>query len=114
MKLFQRFVTALFLVMTLVVCYPGAAAAQQSSCSEKTVTLQSLLAEMTDRDRLARFPQLEYQCLQASSYNRQSVQRDQPSIGAPAYRGAPVSGRQDLLQGSVPGEEVPARRPVHR
>lgn len=37
------------------------------------VSLESLLHEMTDRDRLARFPEPEYRSLQASSYNRESV-----------------------------------------
>lgn len=33
----------------------------------QTITLQSLLAEMTDRDAVARFPEPLYQSLQASS-----------------------------------------------
>ncbi|MBS1728911.1 MAG: DUF2961 domain-containing protein [Armatimonadetes bacterium] len=43
-----------------------------------TITLQSLLAEMVDRDRLARFPNPPYESLQASSYNRASVKRGEP------------------------------------
>jgi len=43
------------------------------------VTLASLLREMTDHDNVARFPQPEYQCLQASSYNRASTNRSQPN-----------------------------------
>lgn len=37
------------------------------------VTLKSLLAEMTDREALARFPQPAYTCAQASSYDRDST-----------------------------------------
>jgi hypothetical protein len=37
-----------------------------------TVTLESLLREMTDRDAVARWPLPEYACRQASSYDRKS------------------------------------------
>lgn len=37
------------------------------------VTFDSLLREMTDRDSVAKYPAVEYRCLQASSYNRESV-----------------------------------------
>lgn len=43
-----------------------------------TVSFGSLLNEMTDLDRLAQLPDPPYACLQASSYNRESVKRDQP------------------------------------
>ena len=43
-----------------------------------TITLKSLLTEMCDRDRLARFPNPPYESLQASSYNRESVSRFKP------------------------------------
>jgi hypothetical protein len=42
------------------------------------VTFESLLGEMTDRDRAARFPLIEYRSLQSSSYNRASVAPDKP------------------------------------
>ncbi len=42
----------------------------------QTVTIASLLKEMADRNSLAKFPQLHYQSLQASSYNRASKSRD--------------------------------------
>ena len=45
---------------------------------EICITLEDLLQEMIDRDRLARFPALEYESLQASSYDRSSVAPDQP------------------------------------
>jgi hypothetical protein len=42
------------------------------------VTLESLLTEMTDRDRLARYPVPRYRCLESSSYDRRSVAPDKP------------------------------------
>ena len=45
------------------------------------VSFESLLDEMTDRDRLARFPYPEYESLQSSSYNRVSV----PPPGSPGW-----------------------------
>jgi len=47
--------------------------------SAPTITLRSLLREMTDPDAVARLPQPAYQCLQASSYNRASTNRTQPN-----------------------------------
>ncbi|MFV1964234.1 MAG: glycoside hydrolase family 172 protein [Pirellulaceae bacterium] len=47
------------------------------SCAE-TVSLESLLEEMTNRDRLARWPQPSYTCRQFSSYDRDAVGVDQP------------------------------------
>lgn len=40
--------------------------------AEKTITLQTLLDEMIDRDALARFPEPAYTLRQASSYDRRS------------------------------------------
>ncbi|MEO5914287.1 MAG: glycoside hydrolase family 172 protein [Luteolibacter sp.] len=42
------------------------------------VTLESLLAEMTDFESVARWPEPEFTCLQASSYDRRTVAPDQP------------------------------------
>jgi len=50
-----------------------------SMAGAQTVTLPALLSEMTDREAIARFPQPYYQCLQASSYNRASTNRNQPN-----------------------------------
>ncbi len=44
-----------------------------SKAQRRSVSLQSLLAEMTHNGRLARFPDPAYQSLQSSSYNRASV-----------------------------------------
>ncbi len=48
-----------------------------SSGKASTVTLQSLLEEMTNRDDAARFPRPFYRALTASSYNRASYNRNQ-------------------------------------
>lgn len=45
----------------------------------QTITLPTLLSEMSDRDALARLPQPSYQCFQASSYNRAATNRNQPN-----------------------------------
>lgn len=42
------------------------------------VTLESLLREMVSRDAIARWPQPEWTCKQASSYDRKTVAPDQP------------------------------------
>ncbi|MBN1444128.1 MAG: DUF2961 domain-containing protein, partial [Planctomycetes bacterium] len=44
----------------------------------ETVTLETLLEEMTDRARLARFPSPSYTCRQFSSYDRDTTERDGP------------------------------------
>ncbi len=46
--------------------------------SERPVTVRSLLAEMTDREEMARFPEPAYTSRQFSSYDRASVAPDQP------------------------------------
>ncbi len=60
---------AIFLMLT-----PGLA----TQASEPTVTLASLLREMTQRETLARFPLPSYTCRQFSSYDRDMVAPDQP------------------------------------
>lgn len=42
------------------------------------VTFESLLSEMADLSHLAEYPSANWRCLQASSYNRESVHRDKP------------------------------------
>ena len=53
----------------IVCCQPSAA---------EPVSLKSLLAEMTDRASLARWPDPAYTCKQASSYDRASTAKDAP------------------------------------
>ncbi|MGQ7871028.1 glycoside hydrolase family 172 protein [Sunxiuqinia sp. sy24] len=49
------------------------------SCKKNNeINLSSLLNEMVDREQITRFPENSYQCLQASSYNRESVSPDKP------------------------------------
>ena len=48
------------------------------SVTAATVSLDSLLGEMTDRTALAQFPDPAYTCTQASSYDPKSVSADQP------------------------------------
>ena len=64
---------AAFLMTTLLAIgvAPGKAA-------ESTITLQTLLDEMVDREAAARFPDPAYTCRQASSYDRASVAADEP------------------------------------
>ena len=62
-----------FAVTTLLTAVgPGEAA-------EATITFQSLLQEMVDRDAAARFPDPAYTCRQASSYDRASVSPEDPA-----------------------------------
>jgi hypothetical protein len=51
---------------------------QTAQCDEPRISLESLLAEMVDRDALARFPEPDYESKQWSSYNRVSVAPDKP------------------------------------
>ena len=46
------------------------------SCSQKPVTLESLLDEMTDRTGMTYFPEQEYSIKQYSSYDRLSESPD--------------------------------------
>ncbi len=47
------------------------------SCNQKTVTLESLLEEMTDRQGLTLYPEPAYSVRQFSSYDRRSIAPDQ-------------------------------------
>ena len=49
-----------------------------AAVSEEAVSLESLVEEMVDRDRLARFPSPAYVCRQFSSYDRHTVAPDKP------------------------------------
>jgi hypothetical protein len=65
----QRFVLPVHCVFVLIVaiCASGLASANDG---ESTITLKSLLAEMTNRNAIARYPLPHYTCKQASSYDR--------------------------------------------
>jgi hypothetical protein len=62
-------------VQTLSVCLGLSLAVLQTTAAE--ITFASLLDEMANPEALARFPRPGYRQLQASSYNRKSVARDQ-------------------------------------
>ena len=47
-------------------------------CNAKQIDLASLLEEMLDRRKIAEFPQPEFVCKQASSYNRRSKSPGNP------------------------------------
>jgi len=49
-----------------------------AAIAESPITLESLLHEMVDVESIARWPQAEFTCKQASSYDRQKVAPDQP------------------------------------
>jgi glycerophosphoryl diester phosphodiesterase len=76
----------------------------------RRITLDSLLEEMIDRDRMARFPEPVYRSLQASSYNRESVHRDKPgwfadSDGLGFLRTETVDGKTEwvIMEHEGPG-----------
>ncbi len=49
-----------------------------NSGNKGIVTIQSLLREMADRNQITEYPAIPYRCLQASSYNRESVSPEMP------------------------------------
>lgn len=68
MKIIHQIALAIFLL------FISCTAAQKN----EEVTISTLLEEMIDRDQIANFPESNYQSLQASSYNRESVSPDKP------------------------------------
>ena len=47
-----------------------------TACTQKEVSIESLLNEMTDRENLTYFPEQGFQLKQSSSYNRQTTEKD--------------------------------------
>ncbi len=85
------------------------------SAQAQTITLESLLDEMIDRDAVARWPQPEYTCKQDSSYSRVAVSPDDQSTW---YANADSSyyvrieerdGRQELVMMDEDGPGVIVR-----
>ena len=75
-----------------------------------TITLESLLDEMVDRDSQARSPEIRWKSLQASSYNRESVARDKPgwfadSDGISCIRTEEINGKTEwvIMEHDGPG-----------
>ena len=98
------------LAMFLVLALAASVEAADPPIAAREITLETLLGEMVDRDALARFPDPLYQSLQASSYNRHSVGRDQPgwfadSDGLGFIRTEAVNGKTEwvLMEHEGPG-----------
>ena len=77
-----RFAGCAGLICALVMVRAAIGARQDPpavTAASASVTFESLLREMTDRQALARWPQPEYRLLQASSHDRRSREADLPS-----------------------------------
>ncbi|MBL9127066.1 MAG: DUF2961 domain-containing protein, partial [Verrucomicrobiales bacterium] len=100
-------------IATLIGAAVAAALARATFAEEASpvpIGIESLLAEMTSPEDLARFPDPPYASLQASSYNRESVHRDRPgwfadSDGIGFLRTETIEGRTEwvLLDHDGPG-----------
>ena len=66
---------ALLAAACAAAAFPGRMAAAAEAAP---ISLRSLLEEMTDPDRLARWPEPAYRCLQSSSHDRRSRTRSDP------------------------------------
>ena len=67
-----------FLAVVIVALAAANDCFAQTPESPETVSIESLLREMTDRDAVARFPETNFRLRQASSYNRASKTPDEP------------------------------------
>jgi hypothetical protein len=74
------------------------------------ITIESMLNEMVDRQAISKFPSPTYRCLQASSYNRESVSPDLPgwfadSDGVSCIRTEEINGTTEwvLMEDDGPG-----------
>lgn len=86
----------------IVIVFALEAPPANSSQPSQTITLQSLLHEMLDRDRLARLPNPAYTCKQASSYDRASVAPEKPGWFAnndfgQYFRTEQINGRTEYV-----------------
>ena len=66
------------LIASLLCGFFVAGSVLRASAASGTVSLNSLLAELTDVDSVARWPQPEFTCHEASSYDRSRVAPDKP------------------------------------
>jgi len=110
MKRTSRWWTRILFVAVVALMLGARGQAADRTTTKQQITLDSLLEEMIDRERLARFPDPLYQSLQASSYNRQSVHRDQPgwfadSDGLGFIRTETVDGKTEwvIMEHDGPG-----------
>lgn len=101
----KRKLKIMILTWIAILAVTSSVAAQTSE-----VTMESLLYEIIDREGLARFPLMDYQCLQASSYNRESVSPNLPgwfadSDGVGFIRTEEINGKTEwvLMEDEGPG-----------
>lgn len=81
------------------------------SCQKSNeINLSTMLEEMADREQITRFPEKDYQSLQASSYNRESISPDKPgwfadSDGIGFIRTEEVNGQTEwvIMEDEGPG-----------
>jgi hypothetical protein len=96
-------VAAVALLVAALVAWPvrNAAKAQQ----ESPITTGTLLRQMTDLERLTRFPEPFYRTVQFSSYDRRSDQPGGPGwyANSDGFGGEPIPNVQDVLE--EPGED---------
>jgi hypothetical protein len=76
--------------------------------AQKTVSIESLLKEMVDRNELARYPDPAFTCKQFSSYDRATVSKDQPGWFANSDRSMFVrieknNGRREFVMMDTEG-----------
>jgi hypothetical protein len=98
------------MVAASVVSVAAAAAAGGPCAAAGTaVTFESLLAEMIDRERAARWPEPAYACRQFSSYDRASVSPDDPDTWfangdhSQYLREQVTAGRREWVMMDAPG-----------
>ena len=93
---------------SLLIMLSGTSCVSQSVDEE--INISTLLNEMINREQIAEFPESNYQSLQASSYNRESVSPDKPgwfadSDGVSAKRVEEINGKKEwvLMEDNGPG-----------
>jgi hypothetical protein len=101
---------ALLVLVLLSSLTIAAGAAASRPATMPTITVRSLLEEMVNRDRIARYPDPTFESHQSSSYDRRSVAPDKPGWFANQDAGQyvrteTVDGRQEhvLLDAKGPG-----------
>ena len=73
-------------VVVGALCAGFAVSNSAPGAESETITFESLLEEMVDRDRLSRLPSPAYSCKQFSSYDRNSTEPGSPTWWANADR----------------------------
>ena len=98
------------LIIIILICSFAFLFISGKSFRSPVITMETLLYEMIDRNMLAQFPTNDYQTLQASSYNRESVSPDLPgwfadSDGVGFIRTEIINGKTEwvLMEDEGPG-----------